>query len=102
MIWLSYNHHQKNVEVYMITFDPVHYFLVTCTKATSLPIPIFYFLVIQDVEDQLEHQVGRQGPGVEEGHQLAVQAVHVGGGQGGAPRPRLVHHLQQGDHRDQG
>ena len=54
-------------------------------------------LVIQDVEDQLEHQVRGQRPGVQQRHQLAVQAVHVDRGERCGPSSRLIHHLQHGD-----
>ena len=49
--------------------------------------------VVEDVEDELQQEVRRQRPRVEERHQLAVQRVHQLGRQGAALATCLVHHL---------
>ena len=49
--------------------------------------------VVEDVEDELQQEVWRQRPRVQERHQLAVQRVHQLGRQGAALAACLVHHL---------
>ena len=95
----TYNHHQPkdfncvpSLQVKIITLDPVYYQFLVILVTTN-----HSSLVIQDVEDQLEHQVRGQRPGVQQRHQLAVQAVHVDRGQRRGPSSSLVHHLQHGD-----
>ena len=51
------------------------------------------FLMIEDVEEKFQDQVGRERAGVQERHQLTVQTVHVVLRERSATTASLVHHL---------
>ena len=51
------------------------------------------FLMIEDVEEKFQDQVGRERAGVQERHQLTVQTVHVVLRESSATAASLVHHL---------